>query len=197
MKPQDARRHNNVTKLIEMFEKHQQKEQFLKDMCQKQEINRFSEESQQSLFDMNYTEIFELCENSAKHQCPDCNAFSEIAIISCSCGRNLKYSRSPTKLQKTNCDFTSIPGFAIKKNSSRGAKQGASEGQVMFHRAKQMLKKARESKHGSHPTILSRWYDQEEYRKSLGEHNIGEKGVILFDRIALGRHDYSATRAER
>ena len=60
-----------------------------------------------------------------------------------------------------------------------------------------MLKTARQGKHGSHPTILSRWYEQEEYRKSLAEHNIGEKEVMLFDRIALERHDFSATRAER
>ena len=73
VKLQDARRQNNVTKLIEMFETHQRKEQFIKDMNQKQEINKFSEESQQLL-----VEIFELCENSAKHQCPDCNAFTEI-----------------------------------------------------------------------------------------------------------------------
>ena len=66
VKLQDARRQNNVTKLIEMFEKHQHKEQFPKDMSQKQEINRFSEEPQKLLDDMNQTEIFELCENSAK-----------------------------------------------------------------------------------------------------------------------------------
>ena len=142
-------------------------------MSQKQEIKRFSEESQKLLVDMNHTEIFELCENSAKHQCLDCNAFSEIGIIYCSCGRNLKYSRSPATLQKTNCDFTSIPGFVIKKNSSRGQKHGVSERQVMFYKAKQMLKKARQSKHCSHPTILSRWYEQEGCRKSLAEHNIG------------------------
>ena len=47
-------------------------------MSQKQEINRVSEESQKLLDDMNHTEIFEICENSAKHQCLDCNAFSEI-----------------------------------------------------------------------------------------------------------------------
>ena len=60
---------------LAMFEKHRHKEQVLKDMSQKQEINRFSDESQKILDDMNHTEIFELCENSAKHQCPDCNAF--------------------------------------------------------------------------------------------------------------------------
>ena len=164
VKLQDARRQINVTKLVEMFEEHQHKEQFLEDMCQKQEINRFSEESQKLLDDMNQTEIFELFENSAEHECPDCNAYSEIGISYCGCGRNLKYSRSPTTLQKTNCEFTSIPGFAIKKNSSRGPKHGASERQVMLYKAKQMLKKARQSKHGSHPTIPSRWYDHEEYR---------------------------------
>ena len=140
---------------------------------------------------------FELCENSAIHQCLDCNAFSEIGIIYCSCGGNLKSSRSPTTTQKANCDFTSIPGTVIKKNSIRGPKHGASDRQIMFFRAKQMLKKARQSKHGSHPTILSRWYDQEEYRQPLAEHNIDEKEVMLFDRIALERHDCSATRAER
>ena len=60
-----------------------------------------------------------------------------------------------------------------------------------------MLQKARQSKHGSHPTILSRWYDQEDYRKSSAGHNIGEKEVMLFDRVAPERHDYTATTAER
>ena len=60
-----------------------------------------------------------------------------------------------------------------------------------------MLKKARQAKLGNHPTILSRWYEQEGYRKSLAEHNIVEKEVMFFDRIALERHDYTATKAER
>ena len=130
VKLQDARRQNDVTKLIEMFEKHQHEEQFHKDMSQQQEINRFSEESQKLLVD-NHTEIFELFENSAKRQCLDCNAFSEIGVIYCSCGRrNLKYKRTPTTIQKSNCDFTSIPGLVIKKKSSRGPKHGASDRQV-------------------------------------------------------------------
>ena len=83
VKLQDARLQNNVTKLVEMFEKHRHKEQFHKDMSQKQEINSFSEESQLLLVDMNHTEIFQHCENSAKLQCPDCNAFSEFGIIYC------------------------------------------------------------------------------------------------------------------
>ena len=135
VKLQDARRQKNVTKLFEMFEKHQHQELFLKDMSQKQEINRFSEESQKLLDDINRKEIFELCERILQN----INAIYEIGITCCICGY-MKYSRSPTTLQKTNCYFTSIPGFVIEKNSSRGPKHGVSERQVMIHRAKQMLK---------------------------------------------------------
>ena len=51
-----------------------------------------------------------------------------------------------------------------------------------------MLKKARQEEHGSHPTILSRWYAQEKFRDSLAKHNVGEKEVMFFDRIAFERH---------
>ena len=115
-------------------------------MSQKQEINRFSEESQQLLVDMNHIEIFELCENSAKLQCPDCNSSTEIEIIDCSCGKILKYDRSPKTTQKANNVDTSISGFVIEKNSTRGPKHGQSERQIMFFLAKQMLKKARQAK---------------------------------------------------
>ena len=77
-------------KLAAMFFVHQ----FLEDMSRTQKINRFSEASQKLLKDMDQTEIFELCENSAKLPCPDRNAFTENGIICCSCGRNLKYKRS-------------------------------------------------------------------------------------------------------
>ena len=40
-------------------------------------------------------------------------------------------------------------------------------------------------------------HEQGGYRKSLAEHNIGEKEVMLFDRIGHERHDYTATRGER
>ena len=68
VKLQDARRQHNVTILIKMFEKHQDKEQFLKDMSQKQEIttNALRHEPQR---------------DSAKHQCPDCNSSTEFGII--------------------------------------------------------------------------------------------------------------------
>ena len=195
MKLQDARRQNNVTKLAEILKKHQHKEQFLKDMSQKQEINRFSEESQKLLEDMNQTEIFEFCENSAKLQCSDSNSFSDIGIIYCRRGRNLKNSRSPTTLQKTIAILLQSLASSLRSIPVKGPKHGQSERLIMFHRVEQMLKKARQAEHANHPTILSRWYEQEGYRTSLTEHNIGEKEIMLYDRIALERHDFSAARA--
>ena len=60
-----------------------------------------------------------------------------------------------------------------------------------------MLKKARQGKHGRHTAILSRWYANEEYRKSLSA--MGWKGhhIMLYDRNAVEKHIYIATRVER
>ena len=60
-------------KLIEKFESHQHKEQFLKDISQTQKINRFCEASQKNCCKIwtrhSQTQIFELRENSTKLQC--------------------------------------------------------------------------------------------------------------------------------
>ena len=104
---------------------------------------------------------------------------------------------SPTTFQKDNDDFNSIPGYIIKKKSSRGPKHGQSERQIMFFKAKDMLRKEKK-KNGNHPTILSKWKAPESNRTSLAKHNIGEKEIMLYDQIALeNHHDYIATTAER
>ena len=126
---QNTTRENKVKRLIEKFENHKNKESFIQDMRQTQKINKFSKESQDLIADMNNTETLELCENSSKQQCPDCNAYWKIGIIYCSCGRTMKSTRSPTEFGQNNCDVTSIPGYVIKENSSRGAKHGPSERQ--------------------------------------------------------------------
>ena len=119
---QDTTRENKVKKCIEKFENHKDKESFIQDLSQTQKINKFSKESQDLIADLNNTEIFELCEKSSNQQCLDRNANWDIGIINCSCGRNMKSSRSPTEFDQNNRDDTSIPGYVIKKNSSRGAK---------------------------------------------------------------------------
>ena len=66
-----------------------------------------------------------------------------------------------------------------------------------FFKAKDMLGKAKNKKNGNHPTILSRWKAVEEYRKSLRFVGIGEKEIMFYDQVALRKHDYTATKAER
>ena len=109
----------------------------------------------------------------------------------------MKSSQRPTELEQNNYDDTSVPCYVIKKNSSCGAKHGPSERQRMYYQARQMLKKARQGKHGSHPTILSRWYASETYRTSLSLTGWREKRIMLYDRIAFKKHIYVATKAGR
>ena len=121
---QHTTRVNKVKRLIDKFENHKNKDSLIQDFRQT-EKNKFSTESQNLIADMNNTEIFELCENSSKQQCPDCNSFWEMGIIGCSCGRKMKSTRSPTEFDQKNRDVTFIPGYVINKNRSHGAKHGA------------------------------------------------------------------------
>ena len=194
---QNTTRENNVKRLIEKFENHKLKESFIQDLSQTQKINKLSKESQDLIADLNNTEIFELCDNSSKQQCPNCDTYWELGIICCSCGRSMKSSWSPTEFDQNNRDVTSIPGCVSKKNSSRGAKHGPSERQKMHYQAIQMQKKARQGKHGCHPTILSRWYASESYRNPLYDIGWTEHHKMLYDRIALEKHIYVARRAGR
>ena len=109
----------------------------------------------------------------------------------------MKSSRSPTEFSQNNRDVTSIPKYVIEKNSNRGAKHGPSERQRMYYQAKQMLKKARQGKHGRHPTIFSRWYAIESYRNSLSDIGWREHHILLYDRIAVEKHINVAFKAER
>ena len=82
----------------------------------------------------------------------------------------------------------------MRKNCSRGPKHGPTERQEKFFKAKDMLRKAQKR---GFPTILTRWQEQERYRSSLKDHDIGEQEVIIYDRLELERHDDTATVAER
>ena len=66
----------------------------------------------------------------------------------------------------------------------------------MFFKAKQMLKKARQSKHGSHPTILSRWYEQR-LPKVIGGSQHWRKRKLCFSIASLLKDDTTATKVDR
>ena len=77
-------------------------------------ISRRSTGSSQKYSKIWAPQFLKLFENSAKHQRLHCFSVTEIGFLCCS------------------CVFTSILGFVIKKNPSRGPKHGQSERQIMF-----------------------------------------------------------------
>ena len=191
---QDPHRKDKVKKLIEKFE-NPNKESFHQHFKQTKEINEFSKKAQDFIADMNNTEIFELCETSSKQQCPDCNLY-------------LGNGNNPLQLRKKCKIYADSNGVRPeqpwrhhnpwicdeeKTASSRGVKHGASERQKMQYQARQMLEKVRQGKHGRHPTILSRWYGDEDCIKSAvgGKNNY----IMLYDGIAVVKRIYIATRA--
>ena len=105
----DTHRKDKVKNLIEKFENHPNKESFLQGFKQTEEINEFSQKSQDLIAVMNNTGIFELCETSSKQQCPDCNFCWEAGTVYCTCGRCLRISRSEKEVDKSNNDVVSMP----------------------------------------------------------------------------------------
>ena len=112
------------------------------------------------------------------------------------CARCFGISRSEKGVDKSYNDVVSIFGYVIKKNNKRGARHGPSERQRIYNRAREMLHKAGQKKHGEHSSILARWLSDERYRKSLLDTGWNESGIMFFYRIALEIHKYNATRAE-
>ena len=70
------------------------------------------------------------------------------------------------QVNKDRFDILSIPGHVIKKNQSRGPRHGQSMRQIMYHKARDMLRKAKLPKNGSRETILERWCTELGRRKN-------------------------------
>ena len=66
-------------------------------------------------------------------------------------------------------DSLSIPGYGIKKNQSRGSRHGQSMRQVMYHKARDMSRKAKFTKNGLCETILERWHTDADYQNALSD----------------------------
>ena len=69
--------------------------------------------------------------------------------------------------------------------------------ECMYFKAKEMVQKARQSKHGGYKTILERWHKDDKYRSSLSLIGWTEEQIIEHDKIALEDHSYVATKPER
>ena len=64
----------------------------------------------------------------------------------------------------------------------------------MYYKAKEMLQKARQPKHGGYRTILERWHNDDKYRKSLSAIGWTEEQIVQYDELALEDHSKNATR---
>ena len=134
----------------------------LKDFVKSEEINHFSQESKDLITERYNNEIFEIYETSSKGQCPDCALYWEIGIVYCTCGKCMQPTARNLQYNKDRYDALSIPGYVIKKNQSRGPR--------MYHKARDMLRKAKLPKNGS---------------------------CKQYDALALEDHSYEATSEER
>ena len=65
----------------------------------------------------------------------------------------MQLSERNRQLNKARYDVLSIPGYVNKQNPTHGAGHGPSERQTMYHKAHDMLRKAREHKSGGYKTI--------------------------------------------
>ena len=134
-------RKEKVRRIIEQFESHPNKNMLLKDYKKSEEMNHFSQESKDLIIAMG--QLFESCETSSKRQYPDCATNWEIGIVYCTCGKCMQLSERNRQLNKDRFDSLSIPGCMIKKNQSRGPTHDPSMRQTMYHKARDMLRKAK------------------------------------------------------
>ena len=117
---------------------------------------------------MGNNDIFEFYETS-KRQCLDCAAYWEIGIVYCTCGKCMQPWERNRQLNRDRFDSLSIPGYVIKKNQSRGARHGQSMRQVMYHKAREKLRKAKLPENGPCETVLEQWHTDADYQKPLSD----------------------------
>ena len=176
-----------------MFEKHQHKEQFPEDLSRKQESNRFSEESQ------NYATTWTKQRSSNSSRILQhfnvliAMPFQKSGSFVAFAGEIWSTSGVLQQPRRLIATLLRSLALSLRRIQSRTKAQRIWKTDHVF----QGEGDAGQPKHGGHPTILARWYAQIGHRESLAEHDVGEKEVMLFDRITLERHDHKATRAER
>ena len=150
----------------------------LKDFEKSEEINHFSQESKDLMTEMGNTEIFEFYETSSKRQCPECASYWEIGIVFCTCGKCMQPSEKSRQFKKDRFDILSIPGYVTEKNQSRGPRHGPSLRQTLYHKARDMLRKARSAKNGHCQNRDAK------YRADLSEHRLTEEQIRQYDALA-------------
>ena len=189
---ENSNRKETVKRLIQQFENHPNRDSLMEDLNKTEEFNPFSEKSKELITSMGNMEYFELCETSSKIQCPVCALYWEADIVFCTCGKCMQPAERNRQLKKVRFDVLSIPGCVIQKHPTHGARHGPSVRQTTYHKAHDMVRKARRHKSGGYKDILDRWNDDDNYRKSLSDIGWTEEQIIQYDASALEDHSYNA-----
>ena len=109
-------------------------------------------------------------------------------------GENSTYSRSPTHSRRP---FTSIPGFVFKKQSSRRQNMVSLKDKWGSTGRSRCLRKEDKVNMATIQRIFQSGTTKKNTKRHWRSTKLPNTEVMLFDRIVLKRHDFSATRAER
>ena len=140
----ETNRKEKVREPIEHFENYPNRNMLLKDFKKSEETNHFSRESKDLITEIGNLEIF--FETSSKRQCSDCAICWEIGMVFCTCGKCLLPTSMNRPYNRDRFDTLSIPGYVMKKNQSRGPRQGQAMRQILYHKSTWYVEKSQTSK---------------------------------------------------
>ena len=193
---QNTTRENKVKRLIEKFENHKHKESFIQDLRQTEKINKFSRESQDLIADLKHTEIFELCENSSKQQCPECNTYWKNRYNLLQLWKKCEIFEGTNRVrEQRRRHLNPWPCYQEEQQPWSQARIFWKTKDVLPGKTNSKEKPSAKAWRPSNDTFTMVWR-RRIHRKSLSA--IGWKEhIILYDRMALEKHFHVATRAER
>ena len=124
----------------------------------------FSEESSRVIYEMGNMELFELVQISVTIQCHSCLKHVPEGFKLCGCGVCLRPDEDTTNRIKARFQALMVPCCLARVSRSRARKHGDQQWQEDHWKAIDAKKGARE--HNAHPSVLSRWQNDEQYRTS-------------------------------
>ena len=125
----------NVQNLIQKIENHPHRHALQSDLQQHRQFNPFSKESQDMIKAAGNIELCELLDMEPKAQCKICLSYWDVGIVYCTCGHFLRDgSDENKKFVKHTIDLFSMPGYYIRKATSRAPLREERRGSRVLHR---------------------------------------------------------------
>ena len=191
---QDTTRKDVVKELIHQIETHPNREALKADLHQNQAYNPFSEKSKDMIHSLGNVEYFEMCEISAKIQCPFCLTYCTKGIVCCRCVFSLHTTDKTRELNSDGFDILSIQNYVIQQSLVRIRRCGNTDAQHMYHEAHESLKRHAKKDFN---IFMARFQSSEDCGESQAVIGWAEEQSTNLDRITAEDHRYTATSEER